>query len=377
MKKLNTHGVAHFAALAIIILGVASYGTYRLVASHAATLNSASCQASKVQLSAASHSTGPCVTFAQQKVGATPDGAFGPLTAGKVVAFQKLHNIVPDGIVGPCTWAAMNTPASVPTSCLVVKPAPVAAKPVAPVAAKPAPVAAKPVPVVAQPAPVAVAKPVVPVANPCPTTRPLLTSGSKGACVVFVQSKVGATPADGNFGPVTAAKVRAFQLSKGLTQDGTVGPCTWAAINGQATSTACKAPTKVTSSAPKATTTQQASSVPAISASHSPSTSAPTGYAWGTYCYTDSRGVKHTNFVSQAACDVAKKNNASKPSNVVSTINCSYYDYSSRHQVSYRLTAKQCADYKLSNTKPAPKPNVIQQAVKCGTNGKCLLGITW
>ena len=35
MKKLNPKGIAHFGLLAIIVLGIAVFGTYRLVASHA------------------------------------------------------------------------------------------------------------------------------------------------------------------------------------------------------------------------------------------------------------------------------------------------------------------------------------------------------
>lgn len=246
MKKLNTRGVAHFAALAIIVLGVASYGTYKLVASHAATLNSASCQASNVQLSAASHSTGPCVTFVQQKVGASPDGAFGPLTASKVVVFQKAHNIVGDGIVGPCTWAAVNGTA-IPATCLVIKPAPVTVKP--------ATVAPKPVAVAATPAVVA-PKPVTPAPAVCqPATRPYLSASnnSQHACVEYIQRLVGATP-DGTFGPATASKVKIYQGQRGLTQDGTVGPCTWTAILGGATTAACKAPVQVSTSQPTPTT---------------------------------------------------------------------------------------------------------------------------
>ncbi|MDL2341691.1 MAG: hypothetical protein QFB87_01260 [Patescibacteria group bacterium] len=38
MKQLNVRGAAHFAALAIVILGIAVFGTYKLVASHADSL---------------------------------------------------------------------------------------------------------------------------------------------------------------------------------------------------------------------------------------------------------------------------------------------------------------------------------------------------
>ena len=37
----------------------------------------------------------------------TIDGDFGAKTEAAVMAFQKSHNLTPDGIVGPMTWAAM------------------------------------------------------------------------------------------------------------------------------------------------------------------------------------------------------------------------------------------------------------------------------
>lgn len=38
------------------------------------------------------------------------DGRFGPKTEAAVKAFQKRYDLEPDGIVGPLTWAALNSP---------------------------------------------------------------------------------------------------------------------------------------------------------------------------------------------------------------------------------------------------------------------------
>jgi peptidoglycan hydrolase-like protein with peptidoglycan-binding domain len=56
-----------------------------------------------------------------------------------------------------------------------------------------------------------------------------LKQGSKGPEVSQLQQQLGLNP-DGDFGPKTAAAVRAFQGSHGLTADGVVGPKTWAAL---------------------------------------------------------------------------------------------------------------------------------------------------
>lgn len=56
-----------------------------------------------------------------------------------------------------------------------------------------------------------------------------LRLGSKGADVATLQTKLAIT-ADGSFGPMTLAAVKAFQANKGLTADGVVGPMTWAAL---------------------------------------------------------------------------------------------------------------------------------------------------
>jgi len=58
-----------------------------------------------------------------------------------------------------------------------------------------------------------------------------LKLGSKGAAVMAVQTVVGATPVDGSFGPMTKAKVMAWQASNGLTADGVFGPASMAKAN--------------------------------------------------------------------------------------------------------------------------------------------------
>ena len=47
---------------------------------------------------------GPAVLYLQEKLGVTPPGPFGPKTHAAVVAFQKKHKLLADGIVGPITW---------------------------------------------------------------------------------------------------------------------------------------------------------------------------------------------------------------------------------------------------------------------------------
>lgn len=48
------------------------------------------------------------------------DGMFGAQTQAAVQAFQKSKGLVPDGIVGPLTWQALQGPPLVPTPLPVV-----------------------------------------------------------------------------------------------------------------------------------------------------------------------------------------------------------------------------------------------------------------
>jgi peptidoglycan hydrolase-like protein with peptidoglycan-binding domain len=58
---------------------------------------------------------------------------------------------------------------------------------------------------------------------------PRLAKGSTGNEVRVLQVKL-RIPVDGDFGPQTESAVRAFQRSKGLVDDGIVGPATWAKL---------------------------------------------------------------------------------------------------------------------------------------------------
>jgi predicted chitinase len=85
---------------------------------------------------------------------------------------------------------------------------------------------------VAAAAAVAVSTPVGGQAPAYPGTA--LRQGSRGADVQTMQQRLAdlgyAIGVDGNFGPGTRAAVVAFQGKKGLTNDGSCGPATWAAL---------------------------------------------------------------------------------------------------------------------------------------------------
>lgn len=52
--------------------------------------------------------TGEAVQQIQAKIGVVVDGNFGAKTEAAVRAFQQAHGLVPDGIVGPQTWATLD-----------------------------------------------------------------------------------------------------------------------------------------------------------------------------------------------------------------------------------------------------------------------------
>jgi len=60
--------------------------------------------------------------------------------------------------------------------------------------------------------------------------KTMLSLGSKGNKVRFLQWILGGLEVDGSFGPKTEAKVKAYQTNKGLEVDGIVGPLTWKSL---------------------------------------------------------------------------------------------------------------------------------------------------
>lgn len=111
------------------------------------------------------------------------DGIFGAKTEHAVRSYQKVKGLLVDRIVGPNTWAVIES---------------------------------------------ALAK--------LPPTHPLLKKGITSSEVVILQQslfKLGFNPgaADGIFGDRTEQAVKSFQSAKGLTVDGNVGPLTRAALD--------------------------------------------------------------------------------------------------------------------------------------------------
>jgi peptidoglycan DL-endopeptidase CwlO len=111
-------------------------------------------------------SRGPAVVAAQQALGITADGVFGPQTLLAVRTFQAAHGLEVDGVIGAITRGALATGGG----------------------------------------------------------------GQSAATVTMALQRLLGVAADGEYGPITRAAVRTFQQSRGLLVDGIAGPQTLGAL---------------------------------------------------------------------------------------------------------------------------------------------------
>ena len=130
------------------------------------------------------------------------DDRFTQETTDAVIAFQKIFNLTPDGIVGPATWNRISYIYTAVTGLAELDGE----------------------------------------QEPLPSNPPsgVLRQGSRGELVQLAQyflrviskyyESVRPIAIDGIFGPNTTAAVRDFQSRFGLTVDGVIGPVTWNAL---------------------------------------------------------------------------------------------------------------------------------------------------
>lgn len=151
---------------------------------------------------------GEVVKAIQRIVGASADGAYGPLTAAAVRTWQSQHGLPATGTVDAATWASF--PGGGAGVCTPAAGASAAS------------------------------------ATSCPT----LDQGSRGSAVVLVQRRVGAA-ADGAFGPLTRAAVARAQGQLNLPATGSVDLQTFTAF-GLVGTAACTVPGTPVPTAPVA-----------------------------------------------------------------------------------------------------------------------------
>jgi peptidoglycan hydrolase-like protein with peptidoglycan-binding domain len=167
-------------------------------------------------------SRGAVVAIGQRAVGTAADGDFGPLTEAAVRAWQGRHGVKATGQLDQPTWARLVALRVVP---------------------------ARTSPPVTTPPVTTADQPTSPLAAHAKTT---LRRGASGPAVLALQRAL-RVAADGAFGTVTEAAVKAFQARRNLPANGIVGPSTWAALMGQPASTSTSAASR-SSATPRATT---------------------------------------------------------------------------------------------------------------------------
>jgi N-acetylmuramoyl-L-alanine amidase len=118
------------------------------------------------------------------------DGIFGALTQASVIAFQRIFNLSPDGVVGPLTWAALTRECTAG----IMPPYPGVA---------------------------------IRVGERSENVRQIQRCINR---VAARQIAIGNLTEDGVFGQLTLCAITTFQRISNLNPDGVVGPLTWAAL---------------------------------------------------------------------------------------------------------------------------------------------------
>lgn len=143
----------------------------------------------------------------QKALKVTPhSGYFGPVTLKAVKKYQRRHAIPTTGVVGPMTWASLDSLASARKTKKAAKKVEQAKR--AKKAARKANRAKK-------------------AARTNSFAAGTLQIGDRGAAVLFLQQELGVQPQSGYFGPITQSFVRALQSAAGLSVTGVVDTKTW------------------------------------------------------------------------------------------------------------------------------------------------------
>jgi peptidoglycan hydrolase-like protein with peptidoglycan-binding domain len=171
--------------------------------------------------------TGADVKLAQKVVGVTADGKFGPMTAAALGTWQARNGVPATKKLDNATWSRM----------VALKLVPSRTHPLAKYA------------------------------------KVVLRRGSTGEAVKALQKAVGKLTVDGSYGPMTEARVKDYQKSKGLTATGVTDAKVWAALMG--TVTPATPPTPTPKPTPKPTTPTPTPTTP----TPTPTTPPPSGSA--------------------------------------------------------------------------------------------------
>ena len=155
-------------------------------------------------------SRGTAVSALQKALGGlSVDGSFGPLTEARVQAFQKAKGLTVSGVADAAVWKAlMGAPTTTTTTTTTADPL-------------------------------------------APYVDITLRLWSRGPAVSALQKAIGGLVVDGSYGPLTEARVKAYQQAKGLPVTGVTDAAVWNALRSQttATPTAPTAPAAATTTA--------------------------------------------------------------------------------------------------------------------------------